>query len=160
MSVGAPTLYWLVTPETITEGRFDPSRVGLSGYVLDDLKGGTADDNVALAADLLNGVGRPALRDAVCLNAGAALWLADLAGSIEDGFALARKTFEGRTPVRQGGRGQGRDHGVPGGPEWTTSSRPSSPAAGTDRRRRVRLRPPPCPPNAAFPSSRSTAPRS
>ena len=94
MSVGAPTLYWLVTPESIVEGRFDPSRVGLSGYVLDDLKGGTADDNAALAADLLSGVGRPALRDAVCLNAGAALWLADLAGSIEDGFTLARKTFE------------------------------------------------------------------
>jgi anthranilate synthase/phosphoribosyltransferase len=94
MSVGAPTLYWLVTPESITEGRFDPSRVGLSGYVLDDLKGGTADDNAALAADLLTGVGRPALRDAVCLNAGAALWLADLAGSIEDGFLLARKTFD------------------------------------------------------------------
>jgi len=94
MSVGAPTLYWLVTPESITEGRFDPSRVGLSGYVLDDLKGGTADDNAALAADLLNGVGRPALRDAVCLNAGAALWLIDMAPSIEAGFALVRKTFE------------------------------------------------------------------
>jgi len=39
-------------------------------------------------------VGRPALRDAVCLNAGAALWLADLAPSIEEGFAQARKTFE------------------------------------------------------------------
>ncbi len=94
MSVGAPTLYWLVTPESITEGRFDPSRLGLSGYVLDDLKGGTADDNALLARDLLSGVGRPAIRDAVCLNAGAALWLVDLAASIEDGFALARKTFE------------------------------------------------------------------
>jgi len=94
MSVGAPTLYWLVTPESITEGRFDPSRIGLSGYVLDDLKGGTADDNADLARDLLSGVGRPALRDAVCLNAGAALWLTDLASSIEDGYAQVRKTFD------------------------------------------------------------------
>jgi anthranilate synthase/phosphoribosyltransferase len=94
MSVGAPTLYWLVTPDTITEGRFDPSQIGLSGYVLDDLKGGTADDNANLARDLLSGVGRPALRDAVCLNAGAALWLADLAPSIEEGYTQALKTFD------------------------------------------------------------------
>ncbi len=94
MSVGAPTLYWLVTPETITEGRFDPSQIGLSGYVLDDLKGGTADDNANLARDLLSGVGRPALRDAVCLNAGAALWLADLASSIEEGYTQALRTFD------------------------------------------------------------------
>jgi anthranilate synthase/phosphoribosyltransferase len=94
MSVGAPTLYWLVTPDSITEGRFDPSRIGLSGYVLDDLKGGTADDNADLARDLLSGGGRPALRDAVCLNAGAALWLTELAGSIEEGYAQALKTFD------------------------------------------------------------------
>ena len=101
MSVGAPTLWWLVTPEAITEGRFDPSQVGLSGYTLDDLLGGTAEDNAALARDLLTGVGRPALRDAVCLNAGAALWLMDLAPSIEDGFALARQTFtDGRLAAK------------------------------------------------------------
>ena len=94
MSVGAPTLYWTVTSVSITEGKFDPSRIGLSGYVLDDLKGGTAEDNAALARDLLAGVGRPALRDAVCLNAGAALWLADLAGTIEEGYAKARAAFE------------------------------------------------------------------
>jgi anthranilate synthase/phosphoribosyltransferase len=94
MSVGAPTQYWLVTPVSITEGRFDPSQVGLSGYTLEDLKGGTADDNAALAKDLLAGVGRPALRDAVSLNAGAALWLAGLVPTIEEGFSEARKTFE------------------------------------------------------------------
>jgi len=94
LSVGAPSLYWLVTPEGIVEGRFDPAQVGLAGYVLDDLTGGTADDNAALALDLLAGVGRPALRDAVCLNAGAALWLADQVGSIEEGFARVRRTFD------------------------------------------------------------------
>jgi anthranilate synthase/phosphoribosyltransferase len=101
MSVGAPTLYWVVTPVSITEGRFEPAQIGLSGYVLDDLKGGTADDNAALARDLLDGVGRPALRDAVCLNAGAALWLADLASSIEDGYAKALEAFtDGRLAAK------------------------------------------------------------
>jgi len=101
LSVGAPSLYWLVTPVSITEGRFDPSQIGLSGYVLDDLKGGTADDNAALARDLLDGVGRPALRDAVCLNAGAALWLADQASSIEDGYARALAAFtDGRLAAK------------------------------------------------------------
>jgi anthranilate synthase/phosphoribosyltransferase len=33
------------------------------------------------------------LRDAVCLNAGAALWLIGMAVSIEEGFGLARKSF-------------------------------------------------------------------
>lgn len=94
MSVGAPTLYWKVSPESIEEGTFEPSEIGLSGYVLDDLKGGTADDNAQLAKDLLDGKGRPAIRDAVCLNAGAALWLMDRVASIAEGFAQARTAFD------------------------------------------------------------------
>jgi len=94
MSIGVSTLYWLVTPDSITEGRFEPSRIGLSGYVLDDLKGGTAEDNANLAKELLAGVGRSALKDAVCLNAGAALWLADQAASIEEGYVQAKRAFE------------------------------------------------------------------
>ncbi len=93
MSISVKTKMWLVTPEAITEQEFDPARVGLSGYTLADLAGGTATDNADLARDLLEGKGRPALRDAVCLNAGGALWLTGLAVSIEEGFALARKSF-------------------------------------------------------------------
>ncbi|MEI8095968.1 MAG: hypothetical protein WCG80_17295, partial [Spirochaetales bacterium] len=84
---------WLVTPASITEQEFNPAQIGLSGYTLNDLLGGTANDNADLARDLLAGKGRPALRDAVCLNAGGALWLTGLAVSIEEGFALARKSF-------------------------------------------------------------------
>lgn len=101
MSVGQTTRYWLVTPEAITEGAFEPSQVGLSGYVLDDLKGGTADDNADLARQLLAGEGRSALRDAVCLNAGAALWLAGRAPTIEAGFAEAQTAFaDGRVAAK------------------------------------------------------------
>ena len=93
ISIGAVTKLWLVTPDEITESQFDPAQVGLKGYTLADLQGGTANENADLARDLLESKGRPALRDAVCLNAGAALWLIGMAVSIEEGFGLARKSF-------------------------------------------------------------------
>lgn len=94
MSIGAETKIWLVENGTIEEKAFRPEEVGFSGYTLNDLKGGTAEENAELARALLSGTGKPALRDAVCLNAGGALWLAGLASTIEDGYHQALFAFK------------------------------------------------------------------
>ena len=69
---------------------FDPASCGIAPASLDELKGGDAAHNAALARALLAGGGRPALRDAVAVNAGAALYVAGAAPDIVAGYRRAR----------------------------------------------------------------------
>ena len=68
---------------------FDPASCGIAPASLDALKGGDAAHNAALARALLGGGGRPALRDAVAVNAGAALYVAGAAPDIAAGYRRA-----------------------------------------------------------------------
>ena len=68
---------------------FDPASCGIAPASLDELKGGDAAHNAALARELLAGGGRPALRDAVAVNAGAALYVAGAAPDIAAGYRRA-----------------------------------------------------------------------
>ncbi len=68
---------------------FDPASCGIAPAALDELKGGDAAHNAALARALLGGGGRPALRDAVAVNAGAALYVAGAAPDIAAGYRRA-----------------------------------------------------------------------
>lgn len=65
-----------------------PADVGLPVASKDALVGGTAEDNAALIARLLDGERGPA-RDIVLLNAGAGLLIAGVAQSIVEGIATA-----------------------------------------------------------------------
>lgn len=74
---------------------FDPAACGMELGTLEQLRGGDADANAALARELLAGGGRPALRDAVALNAGAALYAYGAAQHIADGYQRAREALAG-----------------------------------------------------------------
>jgi anthranilate phosphoribosyltransferase len=65
-----------------------PGDVGLATVAADDLPGGDAEENAAIARRVLAGEAGPA-RDIVLLNAGAGLHVAGLAASLGDGVALA-----------------------------------------------------------------------
>ena len=59
----------------------------------DDLKGGTPEENAAITRAILNGeTGHK--RDAVLMNAGAALCIGGKADSIEEGVKLAAKIID------------------------------------------------------------------
>jgi anthranilate synthase/phosphoribosyltransferase len=73
---------------------FDPASLGITGYSVTDLAGGDAGENAAMARELLRGGGPPAVREAVCLNAGAALAVAGVAADLEEGYGVAKKTLE------------------------------------------------------------------
>ena len=51
-------------------------------------------DNFNLALDVLNGKGRPGIKYACALNAGAALYISKKAASIKEGFDKAIKAME------------------------------------------------------------------
>ena len=70
-----------------------PGDVGLPKASLDSLKGGDARENATIIEQVLNGSRGPA-RDVVLLNAGAALFIAGAASSVEDGIARASRAID------------------------------------------------------------------
>ncbi|MCC6640899.1 MAG: anthranilate phosphoribosyltransferase [Deltaproteobacteria bacterium] len=78
------------------EGRaieIDPQRLGLTRGRSEDLRGGDASENAAILRSILAGEKGPR-RDIVCLNAAAALWIADAAPSLEAGLAQAAESID------------------------------------------------------------------
>jgi anthranilate phosphoribosyltransferase len=72
----------------VLERTLDPADLGLARASEDDLRGGDAATNAAIARAVLAGEAGPR-RDVVLLNAGAALEVAGRASSIQEGMALA-----------------------------------------------------------------------
>lgn len=72
---------------------FDPAEAGIVPPRGNPLRGGTAEDNVAMARRLMSGSDRGGLLDAVCLNAGAGLFVAGAAPSVAAGYARAKQAF-------------------------------------------------------------------
>jgi anthranilate phosphoribosyltransferase len=70
-----------------------PEDAGLPRARLDDLKGGTAQDNAAAMRALLDGVDGP-FRDIVRLNAGAALMIAGRVTGLREGANLAAEAID------------------------------------------------------------------
>jgi len=70
-----------------------PEDMGLKRHTMADLGGGDAAVNAAALRDVLNGA-QNAYRDAVLLNAGAALVVADMTANLEHGVHLAKSAID------------------------------------------------------------------
>jgi len=92
-SIAAPTDVAELRAGRVTEWRFDPADIGVSGS-LDSLKVADAGGSLALIRSALGGSAGPA-RDIVSLNAGAALYVAGQAGTMDQGIAAARGILDG-----------------------------------------------------------------
>jgi anthranilate phosphoribosyltransferase len=77
----------------VRERMLDPAELGLAKSTDDELRGGDVETNVAIAREILAGVGGPR-RDVVLLNAAAALDVAGAAGSIRDGIGMAAAAID------------------------------------------------------------------
>ena len=65
---------WIVSGGQVTELAFDAREsLGMAGSSIEDLAGGEAGDNAAVAREVLAGGGSSAVRDAVALNVGAGI---------------------------------------------------------------------------------------
>jgi anthranilate synthase/phosphoribosyltransferase len=75
-----------------------PEELGIKACSMDDLMGGTPEDNADIALELLGGGGNQTLRESVALNAGAALYVAGRVSGIAEGYRTALEVLEsGRT---------------------------------------------------------------
>jgi anthranilate synthase/phosphoribosyltransferase len=72
---------------------FDPRTIGVKIYRLDELKGGNAKENVEITQNILSGNGNDAIKEAVLLNTGAALYIAGITESIQAGYIKAKNAF-------------------------------------------------------------------
>lgn len=88
ISLAAPTRVAELKGGEIQEYIITPEELGIERQSLDSLKVVTAEDSLRLVKEALAGEGAAA--DIVALNAGAALYAADIADSLREGVALAQ----------------------------------------------------------------------
>ncbi|MFA6216573.1 MAG: anthranilate phosphoribosyltransferase [Candidatus Omnitrophota bacterium] len=73
--------------------RITPEEFGFTRARLEDLRGGSAEENAAVLLDILNG--KPGcVRDLVVFNAACAIYAADRAASIKEGIQLAEEAID------------------------------------------------------------------
>lgn len=78
-----------------------PEQFGYTRCNKSDLLGGTPAENAEITRAILSGKEQGAKRQAVCLNAGAALYLAGKAGTLEAGIRLAENLIDNGAAMRQ-----------------------------------------------------------
>ena len=94
ISVCAPTtVAHLYKDGAIEVKTLDPDDLGIKTHQLDSLKGGEPEHNAALSLELLKGA-HGAVRDAVIVNAGAALVVSGKVHDIDEGVKMAGESLD------------------------------------------------------------------
>ena len=88
-----------VANDAVEEMLINPRLLGFELATKDDLKGGDAGENARIIMDILQGSTGPKT-DIVIINAGAAIYVADLADTLENGIELARKSIADGAAMR------------------------------------------------------------
>ena len=100
ISLSAPTKICEVKDGTFTSYEITPEQFGLTRCKKEDLVGGTPAENAQITHDILAGKPGPK-RDAVLMNAGAAIYMAGKAETIQDGIDMARNMIDGGKAAAQ-----------------------------------------------------------
>lgn len=99
ISLSAPTKVCEIKDGTLYTYEIKPEDFGLSLCKKEDLAGGDPKENAAITLAILNGE-RGAKRDAVLLNAGAALYIGEKAKSIQEGINLAARLIDSKKALK------------------------------------------------------------
>jgi anthranilate phosphoribosyltransferase len=94
ISMSAPTSICEIDGKEFRSYTIAPEDFGYTRCLKEDLVGGTPEENAQITLAILKGEDQGPKRKAVCLNAGAALYLAGKAGSIKDGVRLAEQLID------------------------------------------------------------------
>jgi anthranilate phosphoribosyltransferase len=79
---------------TVSRRTVRPEDFGLVPCAVEELAGGEPEDNARIISSVLSGEERGGARTAIVMNAGAALYVADLADSLEEGSAVAAAAID------------------------------------------------------------------
>lgn len=95
ISLSAPTKICEIKDSWFKTYTIKPEDFGFKSCTKEDLKGGTPKENAQITLEILNGKKNPK-REAVLLNAGAALYIGDKAQSIKEGIKLAENLIDSK----------------------------------------------------------------
>ena len=93
ITVTGPTLVAEVSNGSVTEYELSPEQFGLLRHTPDGLLGGDAHLNARVLRDVLSGEERGAACDVILLNAGAGIYVSEIAKTIEEGIRLAEESI-------------------------------------------------------------------
>jgi len=98
LALHGPTQVALLDDGEVESSVVDVDDLGVHSAPVSALAGGDPDDNAAWMSAILQGQGTKAHLDAVAVNAGASLFVAQKAESIADGVAQAREQMANKAP--------------------------------------------------------------
>ena len=99
ISLSAPTKVCEIKDGSLHTYEIKPEDFGLSRCKKEDLAGGDPKENAAITLSILNGE-KGAKRDAVLLNAGAALYIGEKAKSMQEGINLAARLIDSKKALK------------------------------------------------------------
>ena len=94
ISMCAPTSVCEIRDGKFISYEITPEQFGYIRCEKDALKGGTPQENAEITKAILNGTDKGPKRQAVCLNAGAALYIAGKAETMEQGVRMAEELID------------------------------------------------------------------
>ncbi len=101
ISMCAPTSVCEIKDGKFTSYEITPEQFGYKKCEKGALTGGTPGENAEITKAILKGEERGPKRQAVCLNAGAALYIAGKAASIEEGVKLAESLIDSGAALKK-----------------------------------------------------------
>ena len=99
ISLSSPTKVCEIKDGSLHTYEIKPEDFGLSRCKKEDLAGGDPKENAAITLSILNGE-KGAKRDAVLLNAGAALYIGEKAKSMQEGINLAARLIDSKKALK------------------------------------------------------------
>jgi anthranilate phosphoribosyltransferase len=100
ISISAPTHVCEVRDGKLQSYELEPETFAVRRYAIDQVAGGDVKTNARIARDVLEGRGG-APRDIVVANAGAALYVGGMAGSLREGGEMAREAIFTRKALQK-----------------------------------------------------------
>lgn len=94
ISLSAPTSICEIKDGWFQSYEITPEDFGYARCAKEDLVGGNPEDNAAITRAIINGTDRGPKRNAVCLNAGAALYITEAVDTIVEGVRLAERLID------------------------------------------------------------------
>lgn len=101
ISMSAPTSVCEIKDGKFTSYVLTPEQFGYERCTKEELQGGTPQENAVITKAILEGKETGAKRHAVCLNAGAALYIAGKAASIEAGVKMAEQLIDSGAALKK-----------------------------------------------------------
>lgn len=100
ISMSAPTSVCEIKNGWFQSYTITPEQFGYTRCAKEDLAGGTPEENAEITEAILRGTERGAKRCAVCLNAGAALYITGAAATMAEGVRMAEHLIDSKAALR------------------------------------------------------------